>query len=91
MLREVEIVLDDVVRPHLMSHNGNIKVINVTDDGIVNVKLSGACSGCPHSDVTTKDFIEEKLSENLSWFKEIKISREVSEDIMDLARKILSN
>lgn len=89
MIKQVEAAVEETIRPHLKSHNGDIKILEV-NDGIVKIKLFGACSGCPHSDITTKDFIEEKLREKFTWFKEVIISREVSQELIDMARSILN-
>jgi len=48
---KVTAALEDV-RPALEAHGGNVTLIDVTDDGIVQVKLEGACKGCPMSQMT---------------------------------------
>jgi len=59
-------VLDliDKVRPYLQRDGGDIEVINV-EDGIVYVKMLGACDGCMALDVTLKQGIETMLLENV--------------------------
>ncbi len=87
-MKELEKILNEKIRPRLQSHDGDVQVIDVVD-GIVRVKLTGACSGCPSADLTTKDFIEDELKKNFSWVKEVRIINEVSEDLLEMARKIL--
>jgi len=87
-MRELEKIINEKIRPRLQSHDGDVQVIDVVD-GIVRVKLTGACSGCPSADLTTKDFIEDELKKNFSWVKEVRIINEVSEDLLEMARKIL--
>ncbi|KPK01387.1 MAG: nitrogen fixation protein NifU, partial [Nitrospira bacterium SG8_35_4] len=61
MLREkVEEVLGKV-RPLLQRDGGDVELVEVQDDGIVKVKLTGACSGCPMSTMTLKNAIEETI------------------------------
>lgn len=56
--------LIDKVRPYLQRDGGDIDVLNV-EDGIVYVKMVGACDGCVALDVTLKQGIETMLLENV--------------------------
>ena len=47
------------VRPMLLADGGDVQLIEVSDDGIVKLKLTGACSGCPMSSMTLKMGIEQ--------------------------------
>jgi Fe-S cluster biogenesis protein NfuA len=87
-MKELEKIINEKIRPRLQSHDGDVQIIDVVD-GIVKVKLTGACSGCPSADFTTKAFIEEELKKSLSWVHEVRIINEVSEDLLEMARKIL--
>ncbi|MFB0520858.1 MAG: NifU family protein [Desulfatiglandales bacterium] len=61
MLREkVESALNEV-RPSLQADGGNVELVDVTDDGVVRVKLQGACAGCPMSQLTLSQGIERHL------------------------------
>ncbi|HJP19383.1 MAG TPA: NifU family protein [Nitrospinota bacterium] len=64
MKEEVEKALEDI-RPMLMADGGNVELVDVTDDGNVKLKLVGACSGCPSSQVTLKMGIEQALKEKV--------------------------
>ena len=55
--QRVEQALDSV-RPYLGSHNGDVELIEVTDDGVVRLRLLGSCDGCPSSSVTLKLAVE---------------------------------
>ena len=46
------------IRPYLQNDGGDIEFIELTDDMIVNVKLTGACGSCPHSTMTLKNGVE---------------------------------
>lgn len=87
-MKELEKIINEKIRPRLQSHDGDVQVVDIVD-GIVSVKLTGACSGCPSADLTTKDFIEDELKKNFSWVQEVRIINEVSEDLLEMARKIL--
>ncbi|MBI5557919.1 MAG: NifU family protein [Deltaproteobacteria bacterium] len=49
------------VRPTLQKDGGDVVLIDVTDSGVVKVQLTGACRGCPMSQVTLKEGIEKFL------------------------------
>lgn len=65
MLREqVEQALDRI-RPALQQDGGDLELIDVTDDGTVKIKLTGACGSCPMSQMTLKMGIEQRLREEV--------------------------
>lgn len=51
------------VQAYARSHGGEIRLVGVTEEGDVKIKLFGACSGCPMSDLTLKHGIETQLRE----------------------------
>ncbi len=53
MKEQVKEVLDKI-RPSLQADGGDIELVNVNDDGIIEVRLTGACAGCPMSQMTLK-------------------------------------
>lgn len=69
MKDKVEQVLEKI-RPALVADGGNVEVVDVKD-GIVSVKLTGACSGCPMSTMTLKNGIERLLKEEIADIKEV--------------------
>ncbi len=70
MREEVEKVLEEV-RPFLRSDGGDVELIEVSDDGIVKVRLVGACGGCHMSTITLKNGIERILKQELPQIKEV--------------------
>jgi Fe-S cluster biogenesis protein NfuA len=71
MLKEkVESALDEV-RPSLQADGGNVELVDVTDDGVVKVKLQGACAGCPMSQMTLSQGIERHLKEIVPEVKKV--------------------
>jgi Fe-S cluster biogenesis protein NfuA/nitrite reductase/ring-hydroxylating ferredoxin subunit len=65
----VEEALDEV-RPYIESHGGEVELVGV-EDGVVRVRLSGACVGCAGSAMTMKRGIEEMLRERYPDFREV--------------------
>ncbi len=51
------------VRPSLQADGGDVELVSVQDDGLVKVRLTGACKGCPMSQMTLKSGIEKVLKE----------------------------
>ena len=70
MKEQVEKALDKV-RGMLMADGGNVELVDVNDEGVVKVKLTGACAGCPMSTMTLKNGIERLLKEELPEVKEV--------------------
>ncbi|MDA8956481.1 NifU family protein, partial [Flavobacteriales bacterium] len=59
------------VRPYLESDGGDIRLIEVTDDFVVKVKLLGACSDCQVSMMTLKAGVEQAVKKLLPQVKEV--------------------
>lgn len=62
--KDVEAVLN-LIRPSLQADGGDVKLIDVNDDGIVTVELQGACKGCPLSQITLANGVERILKERV--------------------------
>jgi len=70
MKAQVQEVLEQI-RPALQADGGDVELIDVTDDGVVSVKLTGACGSCPMSTMTLKMGIERTLKEKIPTVKEV--------------------
>jgi len=64
MSAEIEKALD-TIRPALQADGGNVEFIEVSEDGVVKVKLTGACGHCPMSAQTLKFGVERALKEQV--------------------------
>lgn len=69
MKEKVEEALNKI-RPSLMADGGNVELVEV-EDGVVKVRLTGACGGCPMSQMTLKMGIERLLKKELPEVKEV--------------------
>ena len=69
MRDKVEEVLNKI-RPRLMADGGNVELIGV-DDGVVKVKLTGACGGCAMATITLRMGIERILKQEIPEVKEV--------------------
>lgn len=71
MLKEqVQKVLNDI-RPSLQADGGDVELLEVTKEGIVKVKLTGACGTCPFAQMTLKAGIERLLKKEIPEVKEV--------------------
>jgi Fe-S cluster biogenesis protein NfuA len=70
MREKVEAALDKV-RPMLQADGGNVELVDVTEDGIVKVRLQGACAGCPMSQMTLRNGIERVLKQHIPEIKAV--------------------
>ncbi len=59
------------VRPSLQADGGDVQLVDVDEEGIVKVKLTGACGGCPMSQMTLKMGIERILKQNVPEVKSV--------------------
>ena len=73
-LAEAEAALD-TIRPYIHSHGGDVEVLGA-DDGVVRVRLSGACSGCTASAVTLQHGVEEALEAQLPTFRRLEVEED---------------
>jgi len=69
MKEQVQEILN-IIRPSLQADGGDVELVDVKD-GVVSVRLKGACSGCPMSTMTLKNGIERFLKEKIPAVKEV--------------------
>ena len=53
------------IRPSLQADGGNVELIEVSDEGVVKVRLTGACGGCPMATMTLRNGIEKTLKKEV--------------------------
>lgn len=70
MLRQVEKILTEQIRPSLAAHGGNVELIDIDND-VVFIKLTGGCQGCSSSSATLKNGIEALLKKKFPDIVEV--------------------
>jgi len=70
MKEKVQEVLDKI-RPQLQSDGGDVELVDITEENVVQVKLQGACAGCPMSQMTLKNGIEHTLKKEVPEIKSV--------------------
>jgi Fe-S cluster biogenesis protein NfuA len=69
MREKVEAALEQI-RPALLADGGDVQLVDV-NDGVVKLRLRGACSGCPMATITLQQGIERVLKEQVPEVKEV--------------------
>ena len=89
ILKQIEIVLDEQVRPLLRTHGGNVE-IDRYEDGVVYIKMLGQCAGCPSADLTNETIVEAELVKALpELVKRAVIVQTVSDELWGQAKRLL--
>ena len=63
-IEDVRAVLE-LIRPSLQADGGDVRLVDVSDEGVVTVELQGACKGCPMSQLTLANGVERILKERV--------------------------
>jgi Fe-S cluster biogenesis protein NfuA len=71
-MKEKVLEILEKVRPSLQADGGDVELINITEDGIVEVRLQGACGSCPMATLTLKAGIERVLKDHIPEVKEVR-------------------
>lgn len=70
LLEKVKRAIQDV-RPSLQADGGDIELVSVGEDGVVKVRLTGACGSCPMATMTLKQGVESYLKKTIPEVKEV--------------------
>jgi Fe-S cluster biogenesis protein NfuA len=70
-MREKVVAALEKIRPGLQADGGDIELVDVTDDGTVLVRLQGSCAGCPMSQMTLKNYVEQVVKETVPEVKAV--------------------
>ncbi|MGI6730990.1 MAG: NifU family protein [Anaerovoracaceae bacterium] len=86
---QIKRVLEEKVNPILASHHGGANLVSY-EDGVVLVRLTGACSACPSAQYTIEDVVKSIVMEELKEVKDVVLDTSISSDLIDMAKKILN-
>jgi Fe-S cluster biogenesis protein NfuA len=62
----------NLIRPAVQSDGGDVELVSISDDKVVNIRLHGACVGCPSSTITLQMGIERNLKEHVPEIKSVR-------------------
>ncbi|MBN2559600.1 MAG: NifU family protein [Phycisphaerae bacterium] len=71
MKDQVAEIIDSQIRPALQADGGGIELVDVDAQGVVKVRLQGACAGCPGAAMTLKMGVERMLKEKIPQVSEV--------------------
>jgi len=86
MIERIDEVLEKKVRPALLSHEGDVQIVEYAD-GVLKIRLTGHCSGCPSARLTTEELIAAEVQKEIP---EVLVN-EISPELLDFARKLLNH
>lgn len=89
MEEQIRNVLAEKINPVLADHLGEA-VLTSVEEGVAYVKLTGACGGCPASADTFEYIVKQNIMEACPDLQDVVLDTSVSQDLMDMARKILN-
>lgn len=70
LISKVKNVLEQI-RPYLQADGGDVEFVEMTDDNVVKVRLTGMCGNCPHSQMTLKNGIETAMKKAIPEVKAV--------------------
>lgn len=88
MIEDIEKLLDQKVRPLFANHGGGIEVVCL-EDGILKVKMLGACSQCMSASADVEEIVTREVKAQFPEVKEVVLVTGVSEDLLAAAREFL--
>lgn len=88
LLKQIEQILEEKVRPELSGHEGDIQIVSF-EDGILKVRFLGQCSNCPSATITLEQVVSSALKENIKEIDDVVLVTGVSDETWNMAQEIL--
>lgn len=86
----LEELLDELVRPALQAHGGNVELVGL-EDGVLRLRMLGQCAGCPAATMTNETIIEGQLLPLIPELKQVVLVHTVDESLLDMARTLMKS
>ena len=86
----LEKMLDELVRPALAAHGGDVELVGM-EGGILRLRMLGQCAGCPAATMTNETIIEGQLLPLISELKQVVLVHTVDESLLDMARTLMKS
>ena len=84
----IQNVIDNKINPVLIKHNGSARLSSY-ENGIVWVKMEGACGNCPAAKDTIENVVKKVLREDIPEVTDVLLDDSIDEDMLEIARKLL--
>ena len=88
MSANLEQLLEELVRPALRDHGGDVELVSF-EDGVLSLKMLGRCAGCPAATMTNETLIEGQLKPLLPVLREVSLIHPIDESLLDMARSLM--
>ncbi len=85
----IQELLREKINPQLALHHGGVELAGI-QNGTLFVRMTGACCGCPSAVSTLETVVLEGVRREFPQIEGVEVVREVSEELLDMARKILN-
>lgn len=89
MTSHIEQLLEELVRPALRAHNGDVELVGY-ENGVLRLRLLGQCAGCPAATMTNETLIQGQLLPRLPELREVILVHTVSDSLLDQARALMT-
>lgn len=88
-MKKMQELVEQKICSALHDYNGDLELMEVTADGFVKVRLTGACATCPSGQQTMSEVMEAALKEIYPELKGVILVQQVSDELIDQALQIL--
>lgn len=82
-------IINERIRPALQAHQGNIELVEVSSEGIVTVRLTGACATCPGAQQTLAGVVETELRQACPEITGVTAVYQSSDELITQALRLL--
>jgi len=89
MKNKIEKILKEKVNPILEQHYGGAEFVEIKGKTLY-IRMTGSCGGCPMSQDTIENIIEEKIKEEIPGIQRVALYQGVSDEMINMAKKILN-
>ncbi len=86
---KIKLLLEEKVNPLLANHFGAAALTGL-ENNVAKIRLTGACGSCPSAQFTLEDVVKSILMEELPQLEDVVLDNSISDDLIDMARKILN-
>lgn len=90
MIERIDEVLEKKVRPALLSHEGDVQIVEYAD-GVFKDPPDRTLFRCPSARLTTEELIAAEVQKEIPEVKEVVLVNEISPELLDFARKLLNH
>ncbi len=92
LTEKIEKVIDEIINPKLMEHNGFIELVDVfPEDRACSVRFRGQCSGCYAINDTLKDVVQPEIRKNVREIRHVEIDDDLDDDVWEMAKGLFTH